>query len=146
MMGPMSALDEHDAWRAIERRDARRDGDFVYGVRTTGIACRPSCPSRRPRRENVRIFATREDALRAGYRACARCGAAPAPRGGAVANAVAYLDVHVDEPVTLAALARAVGLSPSHVQRIFTRALGVSPRRYLERRRLELFKGPGARG
>lgn len=139
-MEPMPVLDERDAWRAIERRDARRDGDFVYGVRTTGIACRPSCPSRRPKRENVQIFATREDALRAGYRACARCGTAPAPLGGAVANAVAYLDGHVDGPVTLAALARAVGLSPSHVQRIFTRAIGVSPRRYLERRRLELFK------
>jgi AraC family transcriptional regulator of adaptative response/methylated-DNA-[protein]-cysteine methyltransferase len=136
----MSALDERSAWQAILERDARRDGEFVYGVRTTGVACRPSCSSRRPLRANVELFATRDDALRAGYRACARCRAEPARGNGALERALAYLDRHLEERVTLTDLAREVGLSPHHLQRTFTRALGVSPRRYQERRRLDRFK------
>lgn len=136
----MIALDEQRAWEAIVGRDARQDGRFVYGVRTTGVACRPSCPSRRPLRVNVELFETLDEALRAGYRACARCRAEPARENPALRRAIAHLDRHLDERVTLAALAREVGLSPHHLQRTFTRALGVSPRRYQERRRLEGFK------
>ena len=136
----MITLDEESAWQAIQERDARQDGQFVYGVRTTGVACRPSCPSRRPLRANVDFFPTRGEALRAGYRPCARCRAEPAGVDGALERALAYLDGHLDEPVTLAALSSAVGLSPYHLQRTFTRALGVSPRGYQERRRLDRFK------
>jgi len=136
----MTTLDERSAWQAIQGRDARRDGDFVYGVRTTGVVCRPSCPSRRPLRSNVEVFATRDEALRAGYRPCARCRAEPAGADPVLERALAYLDGHLDEPVTLGTLSSAVGLSPSHLQRRFTRALGVSPRSYQERRRLERFK------
>jgi len=134
------SLDERSAWQAILERDPRRDGQFVYGVRTTGVACRPSCPSRRPLRANVELFATRDEALRAGYRPCARCRAEPARESEAIRRAVALLDRNLDERMTLAALAREVGLSPYHLQRTFARALGVSPRRYQERRRLDAFK------
>lgn len=142
----MSAIDERSAWQAILDRDASRDGRFVYGVRTTGVACRPSCPSRRPLRAHVELFATREEALRAGYRPCARCGAEPARASPALERALSYLDRHLDERVTLAALAREVGLSPHHLQRTFTRALGVSPGRYQQGRRLDAFKRRVRRG
>jgi AraC family transcriptional regulator of adaptative response/methylated-DNA-[protein]-cysteine methyltransferase len=134
------SIDEQGAWQAILERDARRDGEFVYGVRTTGIACRPSCPSRRPLRANVELFATRAEALRAGYRPCERCRAEPAGADGTLERARTYLEGHLDERVTLVALSRAIGLSPYHLQRAFSRAFGVSPRRYQERRRLERFK------
>src|SRR5262245_45825765 len=60
-------------WRAVVGRDKRSDGQFVYAVRSTGIFCRPSCPSRKPHRSRVEFFATPEDAERAGFRACRRC-------------------------------------------------------------------------
>lgn len=130
------------AWEAVLARDRARDGAFVYAVRTTGVYCRPSCPSRRPRREHVAFFAAPADAERAGFRACARCGpTAPAGRAAAaVAAAAAFLEAHLDERVTLAALARRVGLSPFHLQRAFRRALGLSPRAFQEARRLARFK------
>jgi len=133
-------IDERTAWAAIVARDARLDGRFVYAVRTTGVACRPSCASRRPLRENVEIFPDVEGAMRAGYRRCARCGAAPVAGGGAIERAVVFLEAHLDEGVTLGVLAAAVGLSPSHLQRAFTRALGVSPRAFVQQRRLERWK------
>jgi AraC family transcriptional regulator of adaptative response/methylated-DNA-[protein]-cysteine methyltransferase len=129
-----------EAWRAVTHRDPDLDGAFVYAVRTTGVYCRPSCPSRRPRRENVSFFATADDAEAAGYRACARCGPSARARGSAVARAAAYLDAHLDERVTLEALARHVALSPWHLQRTFRRALGVSPRAYQDARRLAGFR------
>lgn len=138
----MSALtfDEEIAWRAILSRDARRDGEFVYGVRTTGVVCRPSCPSRRPKRANIEVFMAREEAVRAGYRPCQRCRAEPARADRALENALHFLDSHLEERVTLKSLSVAAGLSPYHLQRTFTRAVGVSPRQYQERRRLERFK------
>jgi len=145
-MNALSAVDEPGAWQAIVGRDASRDGEFVYGVRTTGVACRPSCPSRRPLRSNVELFATRDEALRAGYRPCARCRAEPVGADRAVERALAYLDGHPDEAVTLADLSAAVGMSPYHLQRRFTSVVGVSPRGYQERRRLERFKKLVRRG
>lgn len=128
------------AWRAVQRRDRAYDGRFVYAVGSTHIYCRPSCPSRRPTRATVEFFATPADAERAGYRACKRCrptGTLTRDVDRAIAKACAYLVSHFDEPVTLAALAREVGLSPFHLQRAFKRALGISPREYraAERRR-----------
>src|ERR1700761_7557066 len=69
----LDALDERDAWRAVEKRDANFDGRFVYGVTSTGVYCRPSCPSRRPTRANARFFATPANAEASGFRACLRC-------------------------------------------------------------------------
>lgn len=132
-------------WAAVAARDAAADARFVYAVTTTGIFCRASCPSRRPRRAHVRFFATPDAAARAGFRACRRCRPDGAPTAGAeaVARARAYLDACVAEregPVPLAELAAAAGMSAHHLQRCFTRQLGVSPRAYLAALRADRLK------
>ncbi|HEX5759869.1 MAG TPA: bifunctional DNA-binding transcriptional regulator/O6-methylguanine-DNA methyltransferase Ada [Thermoanaerobaculia bacterium] len=135
-------IDHDQAWAAVLARDAGRDGSFVYAVASTGIYCRPSCPSRRPRRPQVAFFPSPETAEAAGYRACRRCrprDGAPAA-AAAVARACAWIEAHPDEPVTLAALARAVGLSPAHLQRTFRRATGVTPKQFADARRLARLK------
>jgi AraC family transcriptional regulator of adaptative response/methylated-DNA-[protein]-cysteine methyltransferase len=131
-----------DRWQAVLQRDRRRDGEFIFAVRTTGIYCRPSCPARRPRPENVQFFSSAESAERAGFRPCRRCQprAAVSPRDALVARAVAWLDAHAEERITLSALAAALGVSPGHLQRTFTAVTGVSPRQYAAARRLEATK------
>ena len=136
-----ATIDPETAWTAVLARDAGRDGSFVYAVASTGIYCRPSCPSRRPRRPQVAFFPTPDAAEGAGYRACRRCRPREAAAGAAaVARACAWIDAHPDEPVSLAALARAVGLSPAHLQRTFRRATGVTPKQYADARRLARLK------
>jgi AraC family transcriptional regulator of adaptative response/methylated-DNA-[protein]-cysteine methyltransferase len=134
-----------DAWRAVASRDVSADGRVFYGVTTTGVYCRPSCPSRRPARGNVRFFDVPEDAERAGFRACLRCRPKEIARADeAVARARKLIDQHVDRGVEgalpLDDLARAVGVSPWHLQRIFVDRVGLSPARYLRARRGERFK------
>jgi AraC family transcriptional regulator, regulatory protein of adaptative response / methylated-DNA-[protein]-cysteine methyltransferase len=131
-----------DQWQAVVNRDRGRDGQFVFAVSTTGIYCRPSCPARRPRPENVSFFANPDAAERAGYRACRRCRpkAVASSQEELVARATAWLDTHIEERVTLPRLAAALGVSPGHVQRTFTRVIGVSPRAYAAARRLESAK------
>src|SRR3954470_2553368 len=73
MTSPNSRAADEQNWDAVLRRDRSSDGKFVFGVSSTGIYCRPSCPSRRPRRENVTFYGNVVDAQRAGYRACLRC-------------------------------------------------------------------------
>jgi AraC family transcriptional regulator of adaptative response/methylated-DNA-[protein]-cysteine methyltransferase len=129
------------AWRAVEVRDASYDGRFVYAVRSTGVFCKPSCPSRRALRSNVAFFPTTAAAERAGFRACRRCR--PTDQSGthpAIEKARAYLDAHVDRMVSLDELATVVGLSVSHLQRSFKRALGVSPKEYQSEHRMRRFK------
>lgn len=130
-----------DAWRAVQERDRRFDGRFVYAVSSTRIFCRPSCSSRRPTKSRVEFFGSPTDAERAGYRACKRCRptATQAPTiERAVARATDFLRAHTGAPVTLATLSREVGVSASHLQRAFKRTMGLSPREYhdAERRRL----------
>jgi len=130
-------------WQAVERRDASRDGAFVYAVTSTGIFCRPSCASRRPRRENVRFFKQPQEAERAGFRACLRCrpkDAAGDPRLMQVRAICRYIEAHLEEPVTLARLAREFRLSPFHLQRTFKSVLGITPRQYADAMRMEWFK------
>src|SRR5215213_7701716 len=131
-----------DKWQAVVNRDRGRDGQFVFAVSTTGIYCRPSCPARRPRPENVSVFANPDAAERAGYRACRRCQpkAVASSQEALVARAITWLDAHVEERVTLPRLAAAIGVSPGHLQRTFTRVTGVSPRMYAAARRLESAK------
>jgi AraC family transcriptional regulator of adaptative response/methylated-DNA-[protein]-cysteine methyltransferase len=125
-------------WQAVLARDAGADGAFVYAVRSTGIYCKPSCASRRPRRAQVTFFAGPDEAERAGYRACRRCRPREAAaEGDAVARVCAYIDAHPDERVTLAALAAHAGYSPAHLQRAFKRRMGISPRAYADARRAE---------
>lgn len=133
---------EDTCWNAVIERDAAMDGTFVFAVRTTGIYCRPSCPSRRPLRKNVEFFAAAGDAAAAGYRACRRCepNAAETAAERAVARARAYLDAHVGEPVTLTTLAREAAMSAHHLQRTFKRVVGVSPAQYASALRAERLK------
>src|SRR6185369_11941973 len=94
------------------------------------IYCKPSCPAKRPRRENAEFFATGEEALAAGYRPCMRCKPDEVGRDReAVANAVRLIEAAEDAP-SLSEIADAVGYAPHHFQRIFTRDLGVSPASY----------------
>ena len=143
MTGTQTQSDER-LWEAVLARDAGADGRFVYGVRSTGVYCRPSCPSRRPRRESVAFFAGPDAAEIAGFRECRRChpraGARPRPGLDHVRKASAFIASHADEPITLSQLAAHVRTSPFHLQRTFTRILGISPRAYQTALRAQHFR------
>jgi AraC family transcriptional regulator of adaptative response/methylated-DNA-[protein]-cysteine methyltransferase len=127
-------------WQQVMARDARQDGRFVFAVRTTGIYCRPSCPSRRPRRDSVEFFADPQQAERAGYRACLRCKPTEiSSHAQAVTRARRLLD-EAEGVLTLAELGKRVGVSPFHLQRLFKRATGLSPREYQSARRMQQVK------
>lgn len=127
-------------WQQVLARDARQDGRFVFAVRTTGVYCRPSCPSRRPRRDSVEFFAGPREAERAGYRACLRCKPTEMPaQAQYVLRARRLLD-QTEHVMTLAQLSKRVGLSPFHLQRLFKRATGLSPREYQSARRMQHVK------
>ncbi len=121
-------------WKALAGRDRAADGTFVYGVTSTGVYCRPSCPSRRPRADRVRFFDTTSEARQAGFRACKRCRPDTVGLGqpgvDAVRRVSAYLATHADETVTLAHLARVASMSPHYLQRRFKAIVGLSPREY----------------
>lgn len=134
-----------DAWRAVATRDASADGQLFYAVTSTGVYCRPSCPSRRPRRENVRFFTSASAAEDHGFRACRRCRPNDISRAAAsVARAKEILDRHADTgaegSIPLGELSAVVGMSPFHLQRLFQAQMGLSPARYLRARRGERFK------
>jgi AraC family transcriptional regulator, regulatory protein of adaptative response / methylated-DNA-[protein]-cysteine methyltransferase len=133
-----------DYWDAVEARDRALDGVFYYAVTSTGIYCRPSCPSKRPRRENVVFFRAREAAERAGFRPCKRCKPDSAdgrdPNAQLVEKVCRYIDTHPDDPVTLEALGRALGMSPFYLQRTFKALAGITPRAYADSRRLTSLK------
>ncbi|MFZ5443067.1 MAG: bifunctional transcriptional activator/DNA repair enzyme AdaA [Myxococcota bacterium] len=129
-------MNEQRAWEAVERRDAAADGAFVYGVTSTGIYCRPSCPSRRPRRERVRFFRLAVGAEHAGFRACRRCN----PQGVEdlpVKVVRALCDELRQGKVPLPRLARRAGYSVAQVKRMFDEVLGLSPARFAEACRRE---------
>ena len=136
----VARLDPDTAWAAFMRRDRSWDGRVIGAVSTTGVYCKPSCPARRPRRENVTFFATSEEAREAGYRSCLRCKPDEVGRDReSVAQAVKLIEA-AEEPMTLNEVAEAVGYAPHHFQRIFKRDLGVSPAEYaraLRNRRTE---------
>jgi len=147
-MRPMKSVAERSRkWRSVLARDATADGKFVYAVRTTGIYCRPSCPSRRPRPESVEFYSAPAAAERAGFRPCKRCTPhQPDRQRAAMLAACRYIDAHCDERLTLKTLGRRVGSSPFHLQRLFKRIVGVSPREYQEARRIARFKNNVANG
>ena len=132
------------SWHAVQTRDTASDGRFVYAVTSTGIYCRPSCPSRKPRRDRVRFFDAPDAARAAGFRACKRCkpdAALPAdPWIERIRRACVYLS-NVDGHPSLATLAARLGGSPYHLQRNFKRLVGVTPREYAEAVRLRKVKG-----
>jgi AraC family transcriptional regulator of adaptative response/methylated-DNA-[protein]-cysteine methyltransferase len=139
---PIHKLDE-TRWQAILARDADQDGKFVFAVSSTGVYCRPSCPARRPRRQNVAFFGKPEEAEKAGYRACLRCrpkSGSGHPQTDMIKAICRYLERHLDEPVSLARLGAAFHQSPFHLQRTFKRALGITPRAYAESCRMNQLK------
>jgi AraC family transcriptional regulator of adaptative response/methylated-DNA-[protein]-cysteine methyltransferase len=141
---PTETLNDAARWNAVLGHDRDADGLFVYAVRSTGIYCRPSCPSRRPRRDRVAFFETGDAARRAGFRACRRCRpdettAAADPWVEKIRRACVYL-TNVDGHPSLAALAARLGGSPYHLQRNFKRIVGVTPREYAEACRLRKVK------
>jgi AraC family transcriptional regulator, regulatory protein of adaptative response / methylated-DNA-[protein]-cysteine methyltransferase len=134
-------------WNALLSRDSSADGEFFYAVRTTGVFCRPSCASRQPRRDNVEFFDTPKQAEAAGYRACKRCQPGSLSRELAIVErACKALDADPQQRVTLAELSRAVHVSPFHLQRLFSRVVGVSPRQYQAARRADTLRGALQRG
>ena len=138
-------LDEEALWEAVLNRDRTSNGKFVYGVRSTRIYCRPSCPSRRPNRAQVVFFESGGAARQAGFRACRRCrpdsSSAIDPQTEIIQRACQLLDAHADEGgVTLSVLGSTLGISPYHLQRTFKQVMGVTPRQYAEDRRLARFK------
>jgi AraC family transcriptional regulator of adaptative response/methylated-DNA-[protein]-cysteine methyltransferase len=147
----MSSRTSHNdpQWESVLRRDRAADGAFVYAVASTGIYCRPSCPSRRPNRDRVVFFETPSDAERAGYRACRRCRPAEPltadPWVDKIRRACVYL-ANVEGHPSLATLARRLGGSPYHLQRNFKRLVGVTPREYAEACRLGKVKRGLRRG
>jgi AraC family transcriptional regulator of adaptative response/methylated-DNA-[protein]-cysteine methyltransferase len=123
----MRTIDQDAAWDAFERRDRSWDGRVIGAVKTTGIYCKPSCPARRPKRENVEFFMDPDAARSAGYRACLRCKPDEVGRDReAVARAVQIIESS-DQPPQLADLAAAVGYAQHHFQRLFSRETGLSP-------------------
>ena len=137
-------MQEQACWQAVSDRNKEYDGVFVYAVRSTGIYCRPSCPSRRPRREQVQFFDRPAAAEQAGFRACRRCHPQKAtvedPNLGLVEQMCRYLVEKEDRAPTLEELSQQFHMSPYHLQRTFKRIVGVTPRQYAAAQRADRLK------
>lgn len=128
-------------WQAVLDRNRRMDGIFFYAVKSTGVFCKPSCASKRPRRENVDFYFTPMDAAFAGFRACKRCKPEQRdPQTEKIATACRYIDGKLDESITLADIAAVVQLSEHHLLRLFKQFIGITPHEYTEARRMHTFK------
>jgi len=140
----ISSGNEEQLWQAVSARDPRRDGEFVFAVSSTGIYCRPSCPSRRPRRDRITFFSLPEAAERAGFRPCLRCRPRDVPAGDPkveIVRRACQLLEQSDETINLTQLSEQLGVSSFHLQRTFKRIVGISPRQYAEAHRTTKFKG-----
>ncbi|HVO13934.1 MAG TPA: AlkA N-terminal domain-containing protein [Alphaproteobacteria bacterium] len=139
---------DHDAcYRALRTRDARFDGRLFVGVRTTGIYCRPICPARTPKRENVTFFPTAAAAQEAGFRPCLRCRPETSPDLGAwrgtsntVARALALIEAGALDEADVAGLADRLGVGERQLRRLFRQHLGASPVAVAQTRRVLLAK------
>ncbi len=144
-------MNDSVAWESVLHRDASADDRLLYGVTTTGVYCRPSCPSRRPKRDNVAFFSSAEAAERAGFRACQRCrpNRAKSPNTS-VQRARNYIDSHIadlgEERITLVLLGEESGMSPTHLQRKFKEMFGLTPAQYIRARKSERLKHELKRG
>lgn len=140
-------MTEHRYWAAVESRDATYDGHFVLAVKTTGIYCRPSCPARTPKRENVAFYDVPAAAEAAGFRACKRCHPQKQhladPMMAAIEDAARGIERRLVDDAgvpSLSELADRAGFNAQHFQKAFKKALGVSPKQYADARRLVLLK------
>ncbi len=134
-------LTPDECWQAVLERDRSYAGRFILGVTSTGIYCRPGCPARTPKRDNVRFFASPAEARAAGLRPCKRChpDAARDPNVALVQAVTEALEAECEQAPSLTELGRRFGMSPFHLQRVFKRITGVSPKQYvlgLRRQRL----------
>jgi len=140
-----SILDMNHSWEALKKRDASEDGKFFFGVLTTGVYCRPSCPCRLPLRKNVRFYATEQEAARDGLRPCKRCR--PLDRSmkdrdvSRIRKVCRYMESHPGKNFRLSDLSAMLKLSPFHFQRLFKTVTGVTPRQFAEALRLKKLKG-----
>jgi len=141
-MASPTRLADADMRAALARRDRAFDGRFVYGVASTGIYCRPSCPARTPRPENLRFFAGPAEADQAGFRPCKRCRPdAPRPDVERMTEVARFIEAHAEESLSLSRLAARQAVSPAHLQRTFKSVFGVSPKAYQDAARLKRLKG-----
>jgi len=128
-------------WQATLHRDARSDGAFVFAVRSTHIYCRPSCPARRPLRQNAVFFHTPLEAEEQGYRPCRRCRPKERPElSELVAKAAEALGNSEEESMRLESLAAQIGTSPAKLRRAFRRMTGLTPKAFAEAARMTRFK------
>jgi AraC family transcriptional regulator of adaptative response/methylated-DNA-[protein]-cysteine methyltransferase len=138
-------LNEEDCWAALVSRNKDWNGRFLYGVLSTGVYCHPACSARTPLRKNVRFYLTPAEAERDGLRPCLRCRptAALDPNADRIRELCEYIRARSDsgDPITLEDLGRRAKLSPSHLQRIFKAAVGLTPNQYVEACRLQSLKG-----
>ena len=131
-------------WNAVIAKDTRQDGQFVFAVKSTGVYCRPSCPSRRPLRRNVSFFPLPEAAEQAGFRACRRCHPRDVkvkdPQIEITRQTCRLIEENQGEPITLQQLGEKIGVSAFHLQRTFKHTMGISPAQYAEMLRISRFK------
>ncbi|TMV44216.1 methylphosphotriester-DNA--protein-cysteine methyltransferase family protein [Paenibacillus mesophilus] len=127
-----------EKWQAIIGNDASYDDRFFYAVKSTGIFCRPSCKSKAPNKENVRIFANAEQALAEHFRPCKRCkpNGLRLPDDDWVTQITSYIDSNYSETLTLETLADMCHGSPYHLHRTFKRVKGITPVEYIQRTRM----------
>ncbi len=140
---PGKKLDDGRRWQAVVDRDSALDGAFFFAVSSTGVFCRPSCPARRPRRENVRFFDQAVAAEKAGFRACLRCRPKAIdgnPQSAMVRAICRYIEQHIEDRITLSSLAGEFRRSAFHLQRTFKAVLGVTPKAYIDSCRLRQVK------
>src|SRR5262249_55270412 len=136
-------LNQDQCWQAVERKDRSFDGRFYFGVVTTGVYCRPSCPSRRPLRSNVRFYTTPAEAEHAGLRPCKRCRPLeeqPDTAADRIRELCRTIEAQPEGVLDLAELAARTGLSRFHVQRTFKAVTGLTPKQYVEACRLRRLK------
>src|SRR5579875_196998 len=138
-------LDPEACWTAVLTKDRSQDGRFLFGVATTGVYCRPGCPARAPRRENVRFYKSAVDAEADGLRPCLRCRPASHdadPNTERIRQLCEYIRTNSanGQSLSLDDLSRQAGVSPFHLQRTFKAAVGITPKQFVERCSVEALK------
>lgn len=146
-MSNPKTLNEDECWKAVVSKDKSQDGQFYFGVKTTGVYCRPSCAARTPLRKNVRFYTSRAEAEQDGLRPCLRCRPAAVTTSDSNKLRIRRLCEYIrlscrsGESLALEDLGRQVGLSPFHLQRTFKEIVGVTPKQFVEACRMQALKG-----
>ncbi len=140
----MQIISDEIYWQALLAKDASYDGKFFFGVITTGIFCKPSCPARRPLRHNVRFYPQAHAALADGLRPCLRCQPLQPkpthPQTKAMVQLCRFIQEHADQPLTLTDLASQIHLNAQHLQKVFQQIIGITPKAYTAACRLQRLK------